>query len=346
MKEFLIDSQVESFFEEASADYKHPLLTVIRFVFADDKPNANGQGIKYEDFEDIKLSAVDMPIKMKYMGSYGIGGHTGAVSIGHIRGMSEETLEDGTNRLIAEGVLYAQEFPDEVEFIRDQYASGMPPGISWEVSYKDEVKEGPVSWLKGIITRAATFVRNPAYGARTALLALASDQSISEEELLQGISAITQELSPKNEDKGGSNKVEEELTNVKTELETKTKEIETLLAAKAELEAKVAAQEEVINTFKKNTLIGERTAKVQSAGLKIESDPDKLAQKQEFWAAMSEEAFDQYLDDLTTVQSAAATKTASAAVAPTISLPRVEVETDVAVSADELKNRFRGLSRP
>lgn len=345
MKEVTLDTVLDTMWEEASSDFKHPFLTMIRFIFADDKPNANNQGIRYEDFEDIKRTAIDMPIKMKYMGQYGLGGHTGAVSIGHIRSVSEETLEDNSHRLIAEGVLYASEFPDEVEFIREMHAEGKPPGISWEVSYKDEEKDGPISWLKGIVTRAATFVRNPAYGARTALLALASNKEMTDEELVKELSAIAQELGPKTEDKGGSNKVEEELNKIKSELEDRVKEIETLNAAKAELEAKVTAQEEVINTFKKSTLISERTAKVQAAGLKLESDTEKLAQKQEFWAAMSEEAFAEYIDDLTSVMASVAPKTAAASVSPTVGLPRVEVEQEADVSPIDLKNRMRELSR-
>lgn len=347
MKSTQFISQIESMYEEAQSDYKNPFLTVVKFIFADDRPNANNQGIKHADFPQVIQSAIDTPIKMAYLGEAGAGGHAGSVTIGHIRNMTEDMTPDGIHRLIAEGVVYAGEYPKEVQYLKDAYDQKKAPGASWEINYNNEEQEGPVQWLKGIITRAATFVRNPAYGTRTALLALASDNTVTDEELTEGLLQFVKANSPKNDDKGGSNKVtDEEITKLQAELEAKAAELEKLTKANAELTAKVTAQEEVIEGFKRTTLIAERTAKVIEAGLKVETDPEKLAKKQEFWAGLPEEAFAEYLSDLQVASKAAtaSTKTASASTKPD-GLPRVEGTAEADVTLEEIRAKFKGFNR-
>lgn len=336
---------IEAIYEEAASEFKNPFLTIVKFVFADNKPNANNQGIKQEDFAQVMQTAIDTPIKMRYLGEAGAGGHNGSVTIGHIRSMYEDVTSDGTARLIAEGVVYRDEFPAEAEYLMKSFNEGKAPGASWEINYRSEEKEGPVQWLKGIITRAATFVRNPAYGTRTALLALASDANISDEDLGKELLAFVQEISPKNENKGGSNKVEDELKKLEAELEAKVAEIAALTQAKAELEAKVATQDEVITEFRKKQLIEERTSKVTEAGLKLETDPEKLAKKQEFWINLSDDAFSEYVADLQAASKAS--KPAAASVNTSDDIPRVDAteNTDTHVSLDEMKAKFRTFNR-
>lgn len=331
-------------------DFKHPLLRYATFVFADDKPNGNNQGIEYEDFEDVKKTAVDSPIKMKYLGQAGAGGHLGSVTIGHIKNIDEDETEDGVHRLIAKAVLYAGEYPQEVKYLEEAFAEGKAPGASWEVVYKDVKKDGPISWLKKIITSAATFVGNPAYGTRTALLALASSNEITDEQLNEGLIKIIEDIRPKNENKGGSNKVDEDLKKLQAELEEKNKEIERLTAentalttAKAELEDSVKEKDETIATFQRDTLIKDRTAKVAEAGLEV--NPTDLERKQTYWASLSEEAFAEYLEDIKSVAVKVPAKDKKAEAALTLQLPRPNPKPVETITIEELKGSFRNRNR-
>lgn len=347
-----IESQLIEMSETATSDFKHPLLTTVKFIFADDKPNGNNQGIAYDDFDSVMQSAIDMPIKMRFLGEAGAGGHSGSVTIGHIRGMEKEDVEDGSHRLIADGILYTGEYPEEVEFLKTAYAAGKAPGASWEIDYKDAKQEGLTSWLKGIVTRAATFVRNPAYGTRTALLALASNNNITDEELSTELLAIAKEISPKIPVKGGSNKVEEEIKKLQAELEAKNKEItnllaekETLTTAKAELETKISEQTVALAEIAKAKLISERTVLAAEAGLKIEP-ADALAKKQEIWASMNEDAFAGYLEDLKAVAVKAPTAPRLALAGRGEVLPRPgNPSEDGSVGIDDMKATFRALNR-
>lgn len=348
------DSHLSEIYEVATSDFKHPLLTVVKFIFADDRPNNNNQGIAYSDFEDIKKSAIDMPIKMKFLGEAGAGGHAGSVTIGHIRAMHEVLIEDNIHQLVGEGVLYSGEFPNEVKYLNDSYAEGKAPGTSWEVSYNDVEKDGPISWLKGVITRAATFVRNPAYGTRTALLALASNTNdMTDAELSTKLLEIVTEISPKKPVKGGSNKVEEELKKAKEELtaalaeiETLKTEKETLSNANAELTTKMTDLDGKVSAFERDKLVADRTSKVTDAGLKLETDADKLAKKQDFWAGLSEDAFAEYLEDLKSIKPVER-KNALAERLNGRELPRpTDIENgQKKITIEELKNSFRERNR-
>lgn len=337
----------------AFSDFQHPLLKKVRFIFADDKPNGNNQGIEYEDFEVAKQTAINMPIKMRYLGTADqAGGHTGSVTFGHITDMTEETLEDGTHRLIGEGVLYKEEFPKELEYLERAFAEGTAPGSSYEIVYKDVKKDGPIEWLKNFATSAVTFVRHPAYGTRTALLALASDNSISDMELNNALFGIVEEIRPKNEIKGGSNTVEKELEElkaemekIKTENERLSKENETLTTANAELKTQTDDQGKAIAEFERTKLVEIRTAKVAEAGLTV-PDAD-LERKQTYWTSLSEESFAEYLEDIKAVKALVPAEDKRKAIASlNIDLPRPNPTTGVeTLSIDELKGSFRNRNR-
>lgn len=164
-------------FEEPSDNPSHPFITIARFIFADDKPNENGMAVDFSEFENIKRTAIGMPVKMLFTGA-GVSSHPGSTPIGVIRGMTQETLPDNSHRLIADAVLWPEEFPDEVSYLKTAFAEGKAPGISYELGYKDSITKNGIKWLKNVITLAATFVKNPAYGTRTPLLALAADATL------------------------------------------------------------------------------------------------------------------------------------------------------------------------
>lgn len=169
-------------------DFTHPGLRLVKFVFCDNQPNENGQGIAEEDFDEIIKSGVGTPIKMRFFGNTA-GGHIGSIPIGYIKNMYKE--DDGnTKKLIADATLFADEYPDEIQYLQEAYDKGEAPGISWELKYNNSVIKDGIEWLKGLVTRAATFVRHPAYGNRTAILALASNKEISDEQLTEALQEI------------------------------------------------------------------------------------------------------------------------------------------------------------
>lgn len=337
----------------AQSDFVNPFLTLVKFVFADDKPNANNQAIPYEEFASLAQSAIGMPIKIRFLGK-GLGGHTGAIPVGHIRDILEEAEEDGSHRLVAEGVLYNDEYPEVVEFLKESYEAGDSPGISWEISYRDSVVDKGIQWLKGVVARAATFVKHPAYGTRTALLALASDKTLSDEDIEKELIGMAHEI--EGQDQGGNNvELEEALQKIKdleaqiaekeTALIDAQAETETVRTEATELKTKVDELLEKVNSFEKSILVETRTKKVADAGVPVPTDEEELTKKQEFWAAMSEELFEQYVSDLAAVARVAPEKKASASV---LQLPKISVDTSTnngAVSAESLRNKMRSLSR-
>jgi predicted nucleic acid-binding Zn-ribbon protein len=338
----------------AQSDFINPFLTTVKFVFADDKPNANNQAIPYDEFASLAQSAIGMPIKIRFLGK-GIGGHTGSIPVGHIRDMIEEAEEDGSHKLIAEGVLYNDEYPEVVEFLKESFDTGDAPGISWEISYKESIVDKGIHWLKGVVARAATFVKHPAYGTRTALLALASDKTLSDEDIENELVDMANDIVSHKQ--GGTNNVEleEALQKIK-DLEAQIAEKDTaLVEAKAETETvrteatelKVEVDELLskVNSFEKSMLIEARMKKVVEAGVSVPTDEEELTKKQEFWAAMSEEVFTEYVSDLAAVAKVAPEKKASASV---LQLPKISVDTSTnngAVSAESLRNKMRSLSR-
>lgn len=359
MKTIELNSNIRLF--TAQSDLANPFLTTVKFVFADDLPNMNGQGIPYEEFSTLASSAIGMPIKVRFFGN-GIGGHTGAVPVGHIQNVLEEE-EDGIHRLVAEGVLYNDEYPDIIEYLKEafdkaQKNEGETPGVSWEISYKDSFVDKGIEWLKGVIARAATFVKHPAYGTRTALLALASDKTLSDEDIEKELVGLAKGIAQSHE-QGGTNKVELEqalakieeleaqiaeqktaLAEAEASKETFTSENETLQAQINELTSKVAS-------FEKALLIETRVKKLEEAGVPIPAEAEELAKKQEFWIAMSEEMFEEYVSDLAAVAKKTPDKKSEAS-ANFLQLPKISVDTTAnsgAVSAESLRFKMRNLSR-
>ena len=139
--------------------------------------------------------------------------------------------------------------------------------------------------------------------------------------------------------------MEEQIATKETELTEAKAETETARAETTELKSQVEELLSKINSFEKSMLIETRTKKVVEAGVPVPTDEDELAKKQEFWAAMSEELFTEYVSDLAAVAKAAPEKKASASV---LQLPKISVDTSTnngAVSAESLRNKMRSLSR-
>jgi len=144
----------------------------LKFVFTDDQPNANKQGIRQDEFEGIIKTGVHKPIK-KAWGEDIAPGHEDAIPIGTVANLDQ----DG-NQIIGLASIWESEFPTEAASIRSAYAEKKPLNISWELYYADsEFDEEGIEWLKGVSTRGATIVGIPAYDGRTPILAVASKWS-------------------------------------------------------------------------------------------------------------------------------------------------------------------------
>lgn len=343
---------------DVPADDGHPLLAKIKFIFATDEgknlSTSRGglkQGIKAEDFDEVIRTAVNAPIKMRYLGFRGgVGNHVGSIPIGHITKMEKIVLDDGVNALEAEAVLYKEEYPDEVDYLKTAYAANEAPGISYEVRHDVDksIIENGVEWIKDLITQAATIVRSPAYGSRTAILALASNKELSTEAFNEEVLSI---ITPQEADKGGSNmdekdkeitrltalaaEKEEALTNKNTEVTNLTTELEKV---KGDL---VSAQTEN-ETLKRTVLVESRAKAYAEAGLAFDEDAEKAKAKKELLAKMEDDVFNAYIADL---KEAATKKTAAAlASASDRGVPRLTA-TEKNESLDDLKAGLRGISR-
>lgn len=338
---------------EMDDTFRHPGLRLARFIFCDDKPNENQQGIEYEDFPAIAKSAVGTPVKAKFM-KKDVEGHFGSIPIGHITEMTENELEDGTHQLIANAILYADDYPDEVEFLQKTFSEGKAPGISWELSFSSKLLKDGVEWLKGIITRAATFVRSPAYGSRTALLALASNQTISADDFMTELAALVDTPQPKlkeQENEGGNNvtveELQAELDKIRgqlTEVETAKAGLETekvsLETENTSLKTTVSEQGAKIAEFTKKELVAIRSKALVEAGMKIDSDPEKL--EKAFWISLEDSAFAEYVESIKEMKPAKAV--ASKLPAGRMELPRYSGkeeggESDIRLRIRSLRNQ-------
>lgn len=335
----------------------HPLLTRMKFIFAtanegfdlSTKKSGLKQGIKEEDFDDIIKTSINTPVKMRYLGRGGIGNHLGSIPIGHIIGMEKTQLGDGTVALAAEAVLYRTEYPDEVDFLKTAFASGEAPGVSYEIQYssKNSVIENGVEWIKGLVTQAATIVRSPAYGNRTAILALASNKELTDEELNDSLKEIITEAS---QEEGGSDmdkdKEIERLTALASEKEAalvgKNEEIEKVKKDLEETNTKLAEATSENEGLKKTVLLEKRATEYVAAGLAFDEDTEKATAKKELLAKMDDDVFAGYLADL---KAASATKkTVAMASASDRGVPRLTAK-EGNESLDDLKAGLRGISR-
>lgn len=316
MEKIIRQTAIAEIIDTPTDDFKHPYLTTAKFIFADDKPNGNNQAIEADDFDSIIKTAVGMPIKMSFTGQ-DVGHHRGAYIIGFMKNLTKSVAEDGTNQLIAEAALYSEEFPEEVQFLKDKFAEGDAPGVSYELGYSDPIFKGPIEYLKNIVTGAATFVKFPAYGKRTALLALASAKT--ETDFMDTMKILVTQAED-HTDKGGKSvedlekaqatirELEGKQTEFKTQAETKTAEVAKLTEDIATKDAKITDLETEVLTLKKSALIETRTRQYSEAGLTLEAEAEKADKKKEFWLSLSDDAWTMYLDELKSVKASATPK--------------------------------------
>ena len=337
----------------------NPYQTLATFIFADDLPNGNNQGLPFEKFETIARTSVGMPVKIRFIDSFvreDIGDHENSIPIGVIQGMEIVTISDNHHQLVATAALWNEEFPREVAWLQDKFDKGEAPGVSYEINYERDREVDNVRWIDGdAYTGAATFVKTPAYGSRTALLALASEASHGGD-LEAGITALAQKI---YDTKGGNQMEEKELedlkeqvTNLKAEASSKQSAIEELTAAKTQLEDALKAKDEEIESLKSAAVLDTRVRKYTEAGFSLDKDEEKALRKKNVIASYTDEQFEDYLQELvalkpkqdTSTPSAASTLQAMASLNSGVVFPRVDVPAEETVTS--LKQGLRGLARP
>jgi hypothetical protein len=345
LKELIFKSAIA---EISPEDFEHPGLRTCKFIFCDDQPNDNKMGIEYEDFAEIRKSAIGTPVKMKFFGA-AAGGHLGSIPIGFIREIYENKGDDGSNQLIAVATLFADEYPDEIEYLAHSYAEGRAPGISWELRYSESVLKDGIEWLKGLVTRAATFVRNPAYGNRTAILALASNKEIDEDQMMQELSEL---VDSNTDNEGGTVGMDEkelqalkdELAALKTSLAEKDTEITTLNDKIDTLTTAVSEKDETINEYKAKETLTARTTELAEAGITLPTDEAKLEARLAYIAKLDDEAFAEYKESLVEIASTkvAPKKEGLASLrTETVALPRFRAESESVTKVSDLRETLR-----
>jgi hypothetical protein len=302
-----------------------------------------------------------MPVKMKFIG-YGsifgdkkgmVGEHEGSVPIGVIQNMEVVTIADDYHQLVATATLWNDEYPEEIAWLRKAFAEGKAPGISYEINYRDFDRAGDVQWLKDTHTGAATFVKTPAYGARTALLALASSEK---SELEKGIIAIAEQLTLGT--KGGNRMDEKELEALKAEKEafkaeaaTKQSQIDELSTKLAESTTQAESLKAEIDSLKQAALVDSRLRAYTEAGFTLEAEAEKADKKKAIFASLSDEQWGEYLGDLVSAKAAANAQPPANPAAAALALasansriPKLEVATDTDYTS--LRQGLRSLARP
>lgn len=342
-----------SIYREAQSELvgTNPLVATIRFVFADDQPDANKRVLEYSEFPDVIRTSIGMPVKMRFDG-WNVGDHKGAIPIGAITSMEEETLSDTHHQLVATATLWTDEYPEEVAWLRKKYEEKKAPGISYELAYSDAEHVGGLEKIRGVITAAAAFVRVPAFGRRTPLLALASlmenpDNDEEVRKLLEDILDV----------KGGNSMDEKEIERLraeaavadtlKAEAVTKDATIADLTAQLTAKDGELTAASEKIATMERDQLLNDRVKKFTDAGFALEAEAEKADKRKNLFASLSDEQFDAYLEDLIAAkpkEPARAQAGFRAMASRGTELPKLEVEQPADITT--LRASMRGLARP
>lgn len=186
MKKIILTSKIKVV-SKSEASFSNPFINRVDFILTDDKPNANGVGIRRNDFLDFAQSALFMPIKMT---AGDIKDHYDSTPVGVIT-----QAEIDSSQIFGSGVLWPEERPADVALIKDKTAKGEAQ-LSWEVGYLDEdVDDEGIIWLNSPKLLAATLVRFPAYQGRTPIVGFSSTEEetmteeveVQEEEILDEV---------------------------------------------------------------------------------------------------------------------------------------------------------------
>lgn len=226
MKENIFLSQLdfdvtEEEFKEAVASLNSNPVFVrpIKFIFTDAFANANKQRIPEKEFDNVIRTGVNMPIKIGPVDENNIPeGHEGAFPLGVITHLAKSG-----STVKGLGLLWKEERPYAVQFIKDCYDKKIPVNLSWEIGYTDSaVDNDGVEDLLGVAVKATTVVGLPAYEGRTPILTVASKNPTEE-----NVDKLEQEILELKDSVQKKDTLILEKDQKISELETKVTELET-----------------------------------------------------------------------------------------------------------------------
>lgn len=234
--------------KEEGEESTHPLQTRISFVLTDFQPNVNKQAVPKSEAENIISTAIGMPVKINFNG-ISEGGHSRAVPVGPITDAKLEKIED-REVILANAILWKHEYEEIDDYLKSSTAENKRVGTSWELYYKESEDIDGIEWLKGIVMAGTAIVKDPAYGNRTPILAIAETSmeekikmlEIDNEELrlmLEGLRLDIEKLKMEHES------LETEYSSVKAERDALVQE-KQIEKERQEAEARLRGRQEAL----------------------------------------------------------------------------------------------------
>jgi hypothetical protein len=260
----------------------NPAFQWAKIVATDNIPNGNNQKVPINEFDNFIKTGRHSPIKMAI----------GKISDGHEEayGLPIGTITDLTtegNKVIALTALWKKERPEDISALKQMYAEGNPPNVSWEISYdySDIDSDDGSETLHGVQLNGLCVVGMPAYQGRTSFVAMASINNTEEmpvEELEQSKARVA------------------ELEILLSEKDTKISDMETELASLRQYkeQAELVASQE--------TKLEEIRTKFQEAG--IEKDETYFTEKRETLLQLNEAALDFMIQEMVAFGATASLK--------------------------------------
>lgn len=315
MEKHLKFTTLAEFVTEASQH--NPDLGWLEFVLTDSKPNANKQGIPAEAFSRLVETGLYMPVKIAEDGIRM--DHSNALPLGPIT-----KLESNAEQVKGKAAIWKRERPNIYSLLKDMRDEGEAINISWELAYTQSSEdENGVTWLQDPRLLAATVVGNPAYGGRTQVFSMASEdvldaimqkvskgQELAKEEIEQLSTAISKNQDQEGREAGlnGDEKTMEELEKLKEEYSELQEKYDSLATNLEEVQVEhddlLQYKEEKEEAERRETVLSNRISALKEAG--IEVTEDDVEEKAEIWLSMSDDGFASLVEMVSEVKSSSA----------------------------------------
>lgn len=172
---FITENQVRELVGEANASLMlNPTVVWAKFILTDDLPNGNNQRVPTDEFDNLIISGLHMPVKMAE-GKIEEG-HKSSKPLGVITHLKKDKDPiTNANIIVALAALWASERPSDVAYVRELMEANEEVNVSWELGYRDSrIAEGGVEDLIDTVLKAVTLVTRPAYQGRTRFISMAA----------------------------------------------------------------------------------------------------------------------------------------------------------------------------
>lgn len=286
----------------ASASETNRLQTHLDFIFTDFAPNKNKQGVREKEADNILRTGVNQPIKVDFRRGK-INDHPYSIPVGPITSM--EKVDD---KIVAHAILWKDEFKDLAEHLEKASASDGGIQFSWELYYADKtIDDDGYMWLDDVVVAGATIVANPAYGGRTPLLALASEDDERIQELERQVANLQSSHNRSTQSMDPMDELKQQVADLATQvadLATKLTEPHTDASDDSEQQPDVAALQselDALRTFKAETEQHQARAALlttRRSEMKDVLTGDEFDTKSDFIAALNDEQFKTFRDTL------------------------------------------------